>query len=144
MSRSSSPASSLDFPPSDDSGSEADYNPSAHRRAATKRRPAQSQAQSQAVAGPSTGNGTKKIKIKINLGASARSAAALHPMDGDVDIDDEVEEQVAGVMGSRVVDLSNRELKKDHAARPLWVDESGHMYVFVLHAPVVTKVLILG
>jgi DNA excision repair protein ERCC-3 len=32
-------------------------------------------------------------------------------------------------MGSRVVDLSNRELKKDHSARPLWVDEAGHMYV---------------
>ena len=127
MSRSESPASSLDFFQSDESGSEAEYAPATHRRAANKRRPAN------AAAGPSTATaGPKKaLKIKINVGAasSSRAGAAMHPMEGDVEMDEEVEEQVAGVMGSRVMDLSNRELKKDHSARPLWVDEAGHMYV---------------
>jgi DNA excision repair protein ERCC-3 len=130
MSRSPSPASSLDFISSAGSESEEEYRPTAHKRAINKRRTVQANA----VAGPSSGGGgggaKKAIKIKINLGAAARSGAALHPVDGDVELDDDVlEEQVAGVMGSRVVDLSNRELKKDHSARPLWVDEAGHMYV---------------
>jgi hypothetical protein len=47
-------------------------------------------------------------------------------------MDDQVEEQVASVMGGRVVDLSNRDLKKDHASRPLWVDEQGQMYVMLI------------
>jgi DNA excision repair protein ERCC-3 len=110
MSDPGSPASSLDFFQSDESGSEAEYAPATHRRAANKRRP------NNAAAGPST----------------ARAGAALHPMEGDVEMDEEVEDQVAGVMGSRVMDLSNRELKKDHSARPLWVDEAGHMYVVPL------------
>ena len=132
MSGSASPASSLDFFESDGSGSEAEYTPATHRRAANKRRPAQS---SNAVAGPSTANGARKaLKIKINVGAtsSSRAGAALHPVEGDVEMDEEFEEQVAGVMGNRVMDLSNRELKKDHSARPLWVDEAGHMYVVLL------------
>jgi hypothetical protein len=132
MSGSLSPASSLDYFESDASGSEAEYTPATHRRAANKRRPAN------AVAGPSTSTapagGKKALKIRINVGAasSSRAGAAMHPMEGDVEMDEEVEEQVAGVMGSRVMDLSNRELKKDHAARPLWVDEAGHMYVVIL------------
>jgi DNA excision repair protein ERCC-3 len=129
MSRSDSPASSLDFISSDGSASEEEYRPSAHKRAGNKRRPIQANA----VAGPSTSTavtgGKKSIKIRINVGAASRAGAALHPVDGDVEMDEAVEEQVAGVMGSRVVDLSNRELKKDHSARPLWVDEAGHMYV---------------
>lgn len=131
MSRSESPASSLDFFQSDASGSEEEYTPATHRRAANKRRPAQT---SNAVAGPSTGGARKALKIKINVGAasSSRAGAAMHPVEGDVEMDEEIEEQVAGVMGSRVMDLSNRELKKDHSARPLWVDEAGHMYVVPL------------
>jgi DNA excision repair protein ERCC-3 len=130
MSDPGSPASSLDFFQSDESGSEAEYAPATHRRAANKRRP------NNAAAGPSTATaGPKKaLKIKINVGAasSSRAGAALHPMEGDVEMDEEIEDQVAGVMGSRVMDLSNRELKKDHSARPLWVDEAGHMYVVSL------------
>jgi DNA excision repair protein ERCC-3 len=129
MSRSPSPASSLDYFRSDASGSEEEYTPATHRRAANKRRPAN------AVAGPSTATpGVKKaLKIRINVGAasSSRAGAAMHPMEGDVEMDEEIEEQAAGVMGNRVMDLSNRELKKDHSARPLWVDEAGHMYVCV-------------
>lgn len=125
MSRSPSPVSSLDFFESDGSASEDEYRPSAHKRAVNKRRPA-------AVAAPS-GSGQKKgLTIKLNLSAAARHGAAMHPTDGDVDMDDEVEEQVASVMGGRVVDLSNRDLKKDHSSRPLWVDEQGQMYVLLI------------
>lgn len=120
MSRSPSPASSLDFFESDGSASEDEYRPSAHKRAVNKRRP---------FSAAAAGGAKKALTIKLNLSAAARHGAALHPVDGEVDMDDEVEEQVASVMGSRVVDLSNRDLKKDHASRPLWVDEAGQMYV---------------
>lgn len=136
-SRSDSPASSLDFISSDGSASEDEYRPQAHKRAVNKRRtgpaPAASASASTSVVAPvasGSGNGKKKgITIKLNLSSAARSGAALHPVEGDVDMDDEIQEQVASVMGSRVVDLSNRDLKKDHASRPLWVDEAGQMYV---------------
>lgn len=135
MSRSPSPASSLDFFQSDVSASEDEYRPSAHKRAVNKRRPpaaAASGSGSGTTARGGAGAGVKKaLTIKLNLGAASRQGAALHPVDGDVDMDDEVEEQVASVMGSRVVDLSNRDLKKDHASRPLWVDEAGQMYVML-------------
>ena len=130
MSDPQSPASSLDFISSDESESGQEYTPATHRRALNKRRPATATA----AAGPSTAGARKALKIKINLGSAARSGAALHPVEGDVEMDDEIEEQVAGVMGSRVMDLSNRELKKDHSARPLWVDEGGHMYVMLVGA----------
>lgn len=131
MDRSPSPASSLDFFQSDESASEDEYRPSAHKRAVNKRRPAANAVAS--GSGTSAGAGVKKaITIKLNLSAAARHGAALHPVDGDVDMDDEVQEQVASVMGGRVVDLSNRELKKDHASRPLWVDEAGQMYVLLI------------
>jgi DNA excision repair protein ERCC-3 len=131
MSDAESPASSLDFISSDDSDSGGEYAPATHKRALNKRRPATT---TNAAAGSSTSGARKALKIKINLGSSARSGAALHPVEGDVEMDDEIEEQVAGVMGSRVMDLSNRELKKDHSARPLWVDEAGHMYVLLITA----------
>lgn len=128
MSRSESPASSLDFISSDGSASEDEYRPQAHKRALNKRRTAPAPANAVA-SGSGSGSGAKTgIKIKINLGAAARQGASLHPIEGDVE-DDEIQDQVASVMGSRVVDLSNRDLKKDHASRPLWVDEAGNMYV---------------
>lgn len=131
MSRSPSPASSLDFISSDGSASEDEYRPQAHKRALNKRRPAAAVASSSGNAVASgSGSGVKKgITIKLKLGPAARQTAALRPVDGDIEDDEELQEQVASVMGSRVVDLSNRDLKKDHASRPLWVDEAGHMYV---------------
>lgn len=129
---SASPASSLDFISSDGSASEDEYRPQTHKRAINKRRPPPASSSTNAVAsgsGSGAGSGAKTgIKIRLNLGAASRTGAALHPIDGDIE-DDEIQEAVASVMGSRVVDLSNRELKKDHASRPLWVDEAGQMYV---------------
>ena len=68
---------------------------------------------------------------KINLTALARSQAlsAAHPVEGDIEEDDDIEEQEEGIIGRRGVDLSGLDLKADHAARPLWVDEHGNMYV---------------
>lgn len=126
MSRSPSPASSLDYFQSDGSASEDEYDPSPARRAPGKRR---------IGATGNGGAGKKGLTIKINLSALARArdTAAAHPADGAVEEDEEAdggeEEDMELMMGGTVVDLSNRELKKDHTARPLWVDESGHMYV---------------
>ena len=109
MSRSPSPASSLDFFESDASSSEEEYTP--RRRAPVKR------------GGPSNavsrGSGTT---IRINLGAlrGAQVAAAQHPADGDVDEDVDISD-------SRVVDLSEEGLVKDHHIRPLWVDDEGNI-----------------
>jgi hypothetical protein len=74
---------------------------------------------------------------KINLSALARSQAlaASHPVEGDVEEDDDIEEQEEGIIGRRGVDLSMLDLKADHAARPLWVDENGHMYVISVSCP---------
>lgn len=68
---------------------------------------------------------------KINLTALARSQAiaAAHPAEGDIGEDDDIQEQEEGIIGRRGVDLSGLDLKADHAARPLWVDEHGNMYV---------------
>lgn len=116
MSRSESPASSLDFEASDKSGSEEEYNPSSRRRAPNKRVP----------------GGKKGLSLKINLSAlqRARDVAAAHPAEGDVEDDDGADWQdVEGVIGTRGVDLSGQPLKDDHAIRPLWVDDNGNMYV---------------
>lgn len=105
-SRSPSPASTLDF--ADSSGSEAEYVPAKRAR--------------KAPAG-----GKKKAAVaKINLSAlqRAQSVAAAHPADGDVEEEPEYDDEEGGPM-----DLSSLDLKPDHAARPLWVDDSGHMYV---------------
>lgn len=132
MSRSESPASSLDFISSDGSASEEEYRPQTHKRAINKRRPVNTNAVASGSGSASATAPKTGIKIRLNLGAAARQGAALHPIDGDIE-DDEMQEAVASVMGSRVVDLSNRDLKKDHASRPLWVDEAGQMYVIPFH-----------
>lgn len=113
MSRSPSPASSLDFV--DSSGSEAEYVPVRRKRAAPARR---------------AGAAAPKGPVKINLTAlhRAQAVASAHPVEGDVDEDDE-DDGGDMVMGRRTVDLSGLDLKADHAARPLWVDEHGNMYV---------------
>lgn len=116
MSRSPSPASSLDYLDSDESSVE-EYNPSSRPHAANKRRAA---------------GGKKGPPLKINLSAlrRARDVAAAHPTEGVVeDNDGEDWEDTEGIVGSRGVDLSSQPLKDDHAIRPLWVDENGNMYV---------------
>lgn len=132
MSRSPSPASSLDYFQSDGSASEEEYRPSSSRRAPPKRRgpPLATSA------GASGSSGKKGTTLKINLSALARArdTAAAHPADGPIEEEEEgveEEEDFETLTGGRIVDMSNRELKKDHTARPLWVDESGHMYVLV-------------
>jgi DNA excision repair protein ERCC-3 len=125
MSRSPSPASSLDYFQSSGSASEDDYVP--RSRAPGKRKGGAASSGKKAGAGP---------KLKINLSAlqRARDVAAAHPLEGDVDedeygVDDEEAGYLDGLLGRKGVDLSSLELKADHAARPLWVDEYGNMYV---------------
>ncbi|CAD6582060.1 MAG: hypothetical protein TREMPRED_003163, partial [Tremellales sp. Tagirdzhanova-0007] len=101
MSRSPSPASSLDYLGSDKSGNEEEYVPSSHRRTLTKRR--------------APGNKSGPV-LKINLSALRRE----EPDDGLEDWGDR-----EGLVGSHGVDLSGQPLKEDHAIRPLWVDENG-------------------
>jgi hypothetical protein len=108
MSRSPSPVSSLDFGASDLSEDEYEYQYSSRKPAAKK-----------AAAAGATG-------IKINLSALQRARAAesdgvVHdaPADGEGFLD-----TLTGRWG---VDLSGERLKNDHAARPLWIDESGNM-----------------
>jgi DNA excision repair protein ERCC-3 len=124
MSRSPSPASSLDYFQSSGSASEDDYVP---RSRAPGKRKGGGAGGKKAGAGP---------KLKINLSAlqRARDVAAAHPVEGDVDedeygVDDEETGYLDGLLGRKGVDLSSLELKADHAARPLWVDEYGNMYV---------------
>lgn len=117
MSRSPSPASSLDFVDSDPSGSEDEYAP-VKRRAPAK--------------APARGGAAAATGIKINLTAlqRAREVASSHPADGAVDYDDGGDDGggfLEGLVGRRGIDLSDENLKADHAARPLWIDESGNM-----------------
>jgi DNA excision repair protein ERCC-3 len=124
MSPSGSPASSLDFANSSGgSGSEEEYQPVRRRQAPTKR--------AAAVAGKKGKKGKATQPIKINLSALRRAAAvtSAHPAEGDIEEDEPGEGEYAdGLIGARGVDLSGLELKADHAARPLWVDEHGNMY----------------
>jgi DNA excision repair protein ERCC-3 len=122
MSRSPSPASSLDYFQSSGSASEDDYQP--RRRAPVKRKTAS------AKKGPT-------IRINLSALARARDVAAAHPIEGDVEedeygVNDEEAGYLVGLLGRKGVDLSGQELKGDHAARPLWVDEYGNMYGYVL------------
>ena len=137
MSRSPSPASSLDFYDSDPSSEEA-YTP--RRRAPTKR----NGALANAVAGPSNG-GAKTTKIRINLGSLrvSRDVAAQHPADGEVEEDEnaQFDGEEDGLLDSRIVDLSQQGLVKDHHIRPLWVDEDGNMYVIHFMSRVVIDIL---
>ena len=129
MSRSPSPASSLDFYQSD-LESEEEYTP--RQRAPTKRR---------AVPPASGAGGGKKggPTIKINLRAirEANDLAAQYPTDGNVEGDDGVDNDEGGdieaLIGRRGVDLSGQDLVRDHDLRPLWVDELGNMYVLPFH-----------
>ena len=127
MSRSPSPASSLDYFDSSGSASEDDYMP----RSTRTRKVPQS---ARGAAGPSTSKG-RKITLKLNLGAAgaAREVAVAHPAEGEVDEDDyeigDEEGAVEGLMARRGADFSDQDLKRDHAARPLWVDEYGNMSV---------------
>lgn len=126
MSRSASPASSLDFAQSSGgSGSEEEYQPVRRQRQAPTRRPAPATSRQKGKKGKASG------PIKINLSALQRAAAvtSAHPADGDIE-EDEPEEFTDGLIGHRGVDLSGLELKADHAARPLWVDEHGNMYAY--------------
>ncbi|WOO78810.1 General transcription and DNA repair factor IIH helicase subunit XPB [Vanrija pseudolonga] len=127
MSRSPSPASSLDFVDSDSSGSEDEYAP-VKRRAPAK--------------APARGGAAAATGIKINLTAlqRAREVAGAHPADGAVDYDDggdDGEGFLEGLVGRRGIDLSGENLKADHAARPLWIDESGNI-ILEAFAPLAT------
>lgn len=110
MSRSPSPASSLDFLHSDES--EDEYAPLRRRQQAKK--PTKKAA---AVA---------KTGLKINLSALQRAAAA-HPAEGQFESDGEDDDGFLERLGGRGIDLSDETLKADHAARPLWIDEAGNM-----------------
>lgn len=128
MSRSPSPASSLDFVDSDPSGSEDEYQPVARPKAPPK--PQKAAGGGGAAARPSSG-------IKINLTAlqRAREVQAAHPADTGEEAYEEYqpgEDEEGGflggeVVGPRVVDLSSESLKADHSSRPLWIDGSGNM-----------------
>ena len=121
MSRSPSPASSLDFFESDAS-SEEEYRPQGTRRAPARRTPAASTS-----AGAANGRtGGTKIRINLTSLREARDLAAQHPAEGGFEEEEYGDEDL---LGSRVVDLSEQGLVKDHAIRPLWVDEDGNMWV---------------
>ena len=110
MSRSPSPASSLDFFDSDPSDEE-EYRP----RKSLKRRGA---------AAASGASAKKTTKVTLNLKA-ARQAAAT-PVPG-LDEGDDFDEEEYAVVGRRGIDLSAQELVRDHEIRPLWVDDEGNM-----------------
>lgn len=122
----SSPApSSLDFAASGES--EDEYIPVRRARQAPKRGTG-------AGAGARGGGAAPKKGPTINLGAlkRAQALAAVHPVEGDVEDDEVLEGGEFMGQGKRIaIDLSDLDLKPDHAARPLWVDESGHMYVIL-------------
>jgi hypothetical protein len=107
MSRSESPASSLDFYDSDPS--EEEYRP---QRTAKR-------------SGPSAAPVKKGLTIKLNLGSAKGAPVQEQEFDASYDAYDE-----EGPMQSRIVDLSGQDLVRDHAIRPLWVDEQGNMYAF--------------
>ncbi|BEJ16468.1 hypothetical protein CspHIS471_0510730 [Cutaneotrichosporon sp. HIS471] len=109
MSRESSPASSLDFINSDES---EDEYAELRKKQLAKQRPKK-------AAAPRT-------VPKINLTALQRAAAA-HPAEGQFDSDAEGEDSgFLGRLGGSI-DLSKQQLKPDHAARPLWIDETGNI-----------------
>ncbi|OCF45679.1 DNA excision repair protein ERCC-3 [Kwoniella heveanensis CBS 569] len=128
MSRSPSPASSLDFFESDPS-SEEDFIP---RRRVRKVGPALGGSK-KVAGGPS--KGAPKIKINLTALQRSREIEAAHPADGPIEEDDvgegdeDDEGYFDGMIGKRGVDLSNQELKPDHALRPLWVDDKGNIIV---------------
>lgn len=109
MSRSPSPASSLDFLQSDES--EDEYAPLRRSVAAKK---------TKKKAAPA------KTGLKINLSALQRAAAA-HPAEGQFESDGEDDDGFLERLGGRGIDLSDETLKADHTARPLWIDEAGNM-----------------
>jgi DNA excision repair protein ERCC-3 len=134
MSRSPSPASSLDFAQSSGgSGSEEEYTPVRRKAPTARKAPAATAGKKgkkgKAAAGP----------LKINLSALRRAQAvtSAHPAEGPIEDDEEFGEGefADGLIGARGVDLSGLELKADHAARPLWVDEHGNMYAFPPQLP---------
>lgn len=116
MSRSPSPASSLEFMSSSDS--EAEYRPQQRKRAPPPK---------------------KSAGIKINLSAlqRARTVATAHPADGQ-DYDEEIPRGDEGfldsLMGGRAIDLSDQNLKADHMNRPLWIDEDGNIILEAFHS----------
>ncbi|KAK4688853.1 DNA excision repair protein ERCC-3, partial [Tremellales sp. Uapishka_1] len=123
MSRSPSPASSLDFLASEASASEDEYAPSSSRRRGPPPRPRR---------GPANKNGAS-LKINLSALARAKDIASAHPAEGD-DYDEEGYAQgvdqgygFLGGLGNRTIDLSGEDLKMDHAARPLWIDEDGNI-----------------
>ncbi|ORX41081.1 putative general RNA polymerase II transcription factor [Kockovaella imperatae] len=120
MSRSPSPASSLDFYQSDAS-SEEEYRP--RRRTADKRGGGSGGSATAAASAWTAPKTSGTTKIRINLGAlrNAQAAAAAHPAEGEID------EDVEEIEGSRIVDLSDQGLVKDHHIRPLWVDDDGNI-----------------
>jgi len=118
MSRSPSPASSLDFFESDAS-SEQEYRP----RRTTKRTAAAAAASKRA--GPSA---------KVNPRVAQRAAQAMDEVLGD-EYDEEDGEEGSGLVGRRGIDLSGQELVRDHEIRPLWVDEQGNMFVSFSSSP---------
>lgn len=83
-------------------------------------------------ASSSAGGGAK---VKINLSALARKAsAAAVPQEGEIVLlEEEFPEDAAGPGGGGddllsemfPTDLSDFQLKPDHASRPLWIDEKG-------------------
>jgi len=100
--------SSLDFGASDPS--EDEYEPSSRRKAVVPKKKAQ-------------GTG-----IKINLTALQRAREDETPIEEEEYYEDGGGEGfLNGLAGRWGVDLSGESLKPDHAARPLWIDESGNM-----------------
>jgi len=120
MSRSPSPASSLDFADSAGSGSEEEYTPVRRRQPPARRG---------GVKKAGTAKGKKAVPLRINLSALQRAQAvtSAHPAEGPIEDDEEEGEYMDGMIGARGVDLSGLDLKADHAARPLWVDEHGNI-----------------
>lgn len=122
MSRSPSPASSLDFADSAGSGSEEEYTPVRRRQPPARRGAAKK--------GVVAKGKKAAVPLRINLSALQRAQAvtSAHPAEGTIEDDEDEGEFVDGIIGARGVDLSGLDLKADHAARPLWVDEHGNMY----------------
>lgn len=123
MSRSPSPASSLDFVSSDGgSSSGSDYGGSRRR-------------QPKKAAGRPPPQQRKKITLKLNVGGvrASRDAVAAHQAMAEDEYDDE-EDGTEGLQINRRADLSRQGLKDDHDLRPLWVDEYGNMQVVSSHS----------
>jgi DNA excision repair protein ERCC-3 len=113
MSDPGSPASSIDYLDSEYSseGDDDDYNQYKPRKTKQSQKPVAPVSGIQVVSAGGT-------KIRINT-------RGLQPI-ANVEVG-----QNKGLVLREAVDLSDQDLKVDHAVRPLWVDELGNMYVML-------------